>query len=124
MATYLDTSYLVRFLTEDIKVLAQIAKKIIEKDKIYIANIVLAETVYILETHYKANKNELCDILISLVKQSNISTSSFVHLALNIYKSENISFYDSLLVAEVLNSESQLRSFDKKLLKTYSKYKD
>ena len=124
MATYLDTSYLVRFLTEDIKVLAQIAKKIIEKDKIYIANIVLAETVYILETHYKANKNELCDILISLVKQSNISTSSFVHLALNIYKSENISFYDSLLVAEVLNSKSQLRSFDKKLLKTYSKYKD
>ena len=124
MATYLDTSYLVRFLTEDIKVQAQIAKKIIEKDKIYIANIVLAETVYILETHYKANKNELCDILISLVKQSNISTSSFVHLALNIYKSENISFYDSLLVAEVLNSKSQLRSFDKKLLKTYSKYKD
>ncbi|EKD57687.1 MAG: hypothetical protein ACD_57C00186G0004 [uncultured bacterium] len=124
MATYLDTNYIVRFLTEDIKVQAQIAKKIIEKDKIYIANIVLAETVYILETHYKANKNELCDILISLVKQSNISTSSFVHLALNIYKSENISFYDSLLVAEVLNSESQLRSFDKKLLKTYSKYKD
>jgi len=124
MATYLDTNYIVRFLTEDIKVQAQIAKKIIEKDKIYIANIVLAETVYILETHYKANKNELCDILISLVKQSNISTSSFVHLALNIYKSENISFYDSLLVAEVLNSKSQLRSFDKKLLKTYSKYKD
>ncbi|OGM14176.1 hypothetical protein A3D84_03705 [Candidatus Woesebacteria bacterium RIFCSPHIGHO2_02_FULL_42_20] len=123
MATYLDTNYLVRFLTKDIKVQAETAKKIIENDKIYIANIVLAEVVYILETHYKANKKELCNVLISLIKQPNVSTSSFVPLSLNIYKNERVSFYDSLLLAEVLNSKSQLKSFDKKLLKTHSKYK-
>ena len=123
MATYLDTNYLVRFLTKDIKVQAETAKKIIENDKIYIANIVLAEVVYILETHYKADKKELCNALISLIKQPNVSTSSFVPLSLNIYKNERVSFYDSLLLAEVLNSKSQLKSFDKKLLKTHSKYK-
>ena len=128
MATYLDTNYLVRFLTKDIKVQAETAKKICQhiiysSGKIYIANIVLAEVVYILETHYKANKKELCNVLISLIKQPNVSTSSFVPLSLNIYKNERVSFYDSLLLAEVLNSKSQLKSFDKKLLKTHSKYK-
>lgn len=119
----LDTNYLIRFFTNDIKSQALIAKGIIKESKeIYIPTITIAETVYFLRNHYQKDKELVCNELASLVKQSSIKTQDFVPLALQIYKSENISFYDSLLLGEILEMSAQLKTFDKRLLKVFKKY--
>lgn len=121
---FLDTNYLIRFLTKDIKTQSEKAKKLIEKSKeLYIPIIVLAETIYILEKHYKADKNEVVEIISAFIKQPNIFVASFITPALEIYASENISFYDCILVSEALEKKSTLKSFDEKLIKIFSKYK-
>lgn len=121
----LDTNYLIRFFTNDIKSQAQVAKKLIEKSKeIYLSTIVIAETVFILRNHYQIGKNSVCQKLVSLIAQPNIKTQGFVLFALQIYEDENISFYDSLLVAEATEKNASLKTFDQKLSKVYSKCLD
>ena len=117
---FLDTNYLVRFFTKDVEKQAREAQKVIENEKIYIAEIVLAETVYILETHYEAKKEDVCDKLFSFLNQPNVYTFSFAGLALEIYKNENISFYDSLLVSQAKDKKGKLKTFDEKLAKVFS----
>ncbi len=119
----LDTNYLLRFLTNDIKSQALIAKRLITGSKeIYISQVALAETVYFLRNHYEKSKDEVCEELSLLVKQPNIKTEEFVSSAFILYRSENISFYDSLILSETLEKGFSLRTFDEKLGKIYSKY--
>ena len=119
----LDTNYLLRFLTNDIKSQALVAKKLIGGSKeIYLSVVALGETVYFLRNHYEKSKNEVCDELSLLVKQSNIKTEEFVSSAFLLYRSENISFYDSLLLSEALEKGLSLKTFDEKLKRVYLKY--
>ena len=119
----LDTNYLLRFLTNDIKLQAQIAKKVIEGSKgVYIPIVTIAETVYFLRNHYEKGKDDVCKELGLLVKQPNIITEKYVPLALRLYKNENISFYDSLFIAEAIYSKSEIKTFDKKLNNVFTKY--
>lgn len=118
----LDTNYLVRYFVNDIKPLAKEAAQIINKNNIFISSLSVAEAVYVLETHYKSNKSLICDGLLTLLNQSNVSTESFTILALQIFESENISIYDSLLASEAISKGLQLKTFDKKLEKVYKKY--
>lgn len=120
---FLDTNYLIRFLTRDIATQAETARQIItSKKSIYIPTIVLAETVYILENHYQISKIQVCNQLISLLKQKHISSDIFTPLALQIYKKETISFYDCLLCAQAIDNYAQLKTFDQKLHKVYLHY--
>ena len=120
---FVDTNYLIRFFTNDNPPQALIAKKLIKQSKeIYIPTIVVAETVFFLENHYKTKKNIVCDKLLSLIKQPNIKTQNFISFALQIYGNENFSFYDSLLLSEAIEKNAQLETFDKKLSKLYLKY--
>lgn len=120
---FLDTNYLVRFFVNDIKDQALAAKKIIKEPKeIYISTIVMAEVVFILTNYYKIDKSRICNELLSLIKQPNIKTQNFISFALQIYSNENFSFYDSLLLSEAIEKNAQLKTFDKKLSKLYSKY--
>ena len=119
----LDTNYLLRFLTNDIKSQALIAKKLITgSEDIYISTIALAETVYFLRNHYKKTKAEICEEMSLFIKQPNIKTPEFILPAISIYRSENIGIYDSLLIAEALNKKLKFKTFDKKLSKVFKKY--
>ena len=119
---FIDTNYLIRFFTNDIKDQAKLAKEVIEKQKVYITGIVLAESVYILESHYKASKFDLTTKLISLLRQENVAGASYLILSLEIYQKESISYYDCLLASEVLKGKGELMTFDKKLQKVIKKY--
>ena len=120
----LDTNYLLRFFTRDIPEQASQAKRLIESSKeIYILTIVLAETVYFLINHYLVDKQDVVEKLLSFVKQPNISTANFIPLSFEIYKDENISFYDCLLIAEALKQNMEVKSFDRKFMKIFLKYR-
>ncbi|KKQ42592.1 MAG: PIN domain protein [Microgenomates group bacterium GW2011_GWC1_37_8] len=119
----LDTNYLLRFFTNDVKSQAQIAKRLIKgSSEIYLSVIAIAETVYFLRNHFEKSKDEVCEELSLLIKQPSIKTQDFVSQALLLYRSENISFYDSLLLSEALEEKLTLRTFDKKLTKVFDKY--
>lgn len=119
----LDTNYLLRFFTNDIKDQASIVRRVVVSSKdIYISVVVLAETVYFLRNHYKKDKYAVCQQLSGFLQQPNIVSEDFVTLAINIYKTENISFYDSILCAEAITKSGDLKSFDKKLQKVWKKY--
>jgi len=125
MIIFTDTNYLVRFFTNDIPEQAQKAKELLSKTKkIYLTTIVLAETVFILENHYQAKKSDVCNNLLALIKQPNINSAAFTPLALTMYKSENVSFYDCLLIAETIENKAKLESFDIKLMKIFKKYQE
>lgn len=120
----LDTNYLLRFFTEDIKSQSLDAKRLIKgSQEIFIPTIVIAETVYFLKKHYLIKKDNVVYRLLALVRQPNILTVNFVHLAFEIYKEENLSFYDCLIIAEAIEKKSEIKSFDKKLLKAWERRK-
>ncbi len=123
----IDTNYLLRFLTHDVESQFNEVEKIISDDRvdIYISSIVLAETIHVLENHhYKVAKSDAIDAIINLLLNKNIKTEIFMNYALEIYSSELISFYDSLIAAEAIHKNLDLKTFDKKLEKVYKKYTD
>src|SRR3989344_2776964 len=122
MTILLDTNYLVRYFVNDIKPLAQAAAKIIKREgNIFISVLSIAEAVYILSNHYNNDKNSICDKLIKLLKYPNIKTESFGVSALQIFQTENISIYDSIIASEAIQKGFDLKTFDKKLEKVYKK---
>ena len=119
----LDTNYLLRFLTNDIKSQSMVAKRLIKSAReIYIPVVAFAEAVYFLRNYYKRTKKQVCSELSLLIKQSNIKAENFVAPAIQIYKSEAISFYDSLIIAQSLITGCEVRTFDKKFSKVFNKY--
>lgn len=113
----IDTNYIVRYLVRDIEEEYQLAKIFFEdlSAESWISTIVMAETVYILENHYKIRKKEAISAIESIIIQPNIDCEKFIFDSLQIYKNSNISYYDSLILAETKYKGCQLKSLDKKL---------
>ena len=121
----LDTNYLLRFLTNDIKPQAQTAREVILSTKeVCISTLAIAETVYFLRNHYKKDKKIICRELSLLIKQPNIKVKNYVSLTLRLYNRENISIYDSFFIAEALEEGLEIKTFDQKLLKVFLKYRN
>lgn len=119
----LDTNYLIRFFTQDVRKQARKAKQVIESGQVYLPGIVLAETVYILKAHYQVEKEEVCEALKGLLAQENVKSVEYGRLALEIYAQEKISFYDSLIVAESVVKRWEMASFDQELVEVWQNYK-
>lgn len=119
----LDTNYIVRFLTRDIELQFRKAKKVIsdEESEKFISSVVLAEAVYILENHYKLDKHSVINTLIDLLDIKHIKSPKFLKRALLIYKKESVSFYDSIIIAETIESSHNLKTFDIKLEKIFDR---
>lgn len=120
----IDTNYIVRFLTHDIESqFIEVQKIFLNKEnEIYFSTIAIAETIFILENHYKTNKVEAVSVVDKLLITKNIKTEPFIYKSLLIYKNESISFYDSLIAAEAIYKKLDLKTFDKKLVKVFEKY--
>jgi len=123
MKTYvLDTNSLLRYLLDDIKEQAQETEKILlsaqqGRVKVVITVIVIMELVYALLKFYKWDRETVCEnikklVCISLVE---VEKREIVIEALGIYETGNISFVDSLLIAESRQIGGQIFTFDKKL---------
>ena len=76
MSAFLDTSVLVRYLTDDIPDLAAQAERIIEHaDELYVTPVVLAETAHVLRRLYRVPREAIVDHLLELVQQDNIAVA-------------------------------------------------
>ncbi|RME62731.1 MAG: type II toxin-antitoxin system VapC family toxin [Caldilineae bacterium] len=118
---FLDSSYIVRYLTEDQPEMAANAAAIIDSERpLIVSEIVLTETAYVLASVYKAPRAAIVDALIGFLQRRNIRLahlpkSRAVEALLLCRGSNRFSFTDVLLWAEVIQSDTpRLYTFDRR----------
>jgi predicted nucleic-acid-binding protein len=74
---FLDTSMVVRYLTGDPPELAELAAQIIDKEEaLWITDVVLTETAYVLTSVYQVPRSVVVDHLIALIQKQNIAPAA------------------------------------------------
>jgi predicted nucleic-acid-binding protein len=114
-----DANIILRYILWDHKDLAEKAKEIIEHETIELLFEVIAEVVYVLEGVYGAERGEIQEGVLGLLKYPNISTSDREALqqAFQIFSAQKLDFVDALLVAHHKVNKAKVFSFDKKVNK-------
>ncbi len=119
-APFLDTSYIVRYLTQDVPEMAEEAAEVIDSDQeIVLSEVILAETAYVLASVYEYPRPELVDALMLFVQRRNIRMLKLPkELALEALRlcrdSKRHSFADALLWAEARNAGGSVYTFDRR----------
>jgi predicted nucleic acid-binding protein len=118
---FLDTSFVVRYLTDDPPELAARAAAVIDSDQpLILSEMVLLETAYVLTSVYRVPRADVVDALAALVQRSNLRLSSLTKpralAGLSLCRDSNrCSFTDALLWAQAVDSGAErLYSFDRK----------
>ena len=96
----IDTNVLVRYLVQDDVTQSKKASDIIEKEEsIYINQIVLCETVWVLSRGYLCSKNVIIDVLekILTIRQFEIEDKNTVWAAMHVFKNASADFSDCLI---------------------------
>lgn len=121
MSGLLDTSIVVRYLTDDPPELAEKAAQIIDgEEQLQITDVVLAETAFVLTSVYMIPRSVVVDHLITFLQKENISPFSLdkglVLQALLLCKpSGRVSFADAMIWAAARSSERKVvYSFDER----------
>lgn len=115
----LDSNLLIRFLTNDDPSKAEKVEKLLRtnKTKIYLSDVSVAETVWVLKSVYGVQKDEIVQKLKLLFQFSAIKyNKKIIDLALANYRKFNISWIDSYLSS--LNQSGKykgLYSYDESL---------
>jgi len=73
MTAFLDSSVIVRYLTDDPPEMAERAARIIETDEeLILSELVLVETAYVLESVYRIERRAIVEAMQALVLRSNL----------------------------------------------------
>ena len=109
-AAFLDTSVLVRYLTNDPPAMAEAAARIIDCDQpLILSEVILVETAYVLTAVYEVPRAAVVDALSAFVQRRNIrllnlSKPSALEALRLCRDSKRHSFADALLWAEARHS--------------------
>ena len=117
----LDSSVVVRYLTNNPPDLANAAARIIDSDsRLVLSELVLAETGYVLQSVYGVPRAQLVDALVGLVRRKNIELlnlpKELALIALSLCRGSNrVSFVDALLWAEARHAGANaIYTFDRR----------
>ena len=114
MSGFLDTSIVVRYLTGDPPELAEKAAQIIDREeRLWITDVVLAETSYVLTSVYKISRTIVIDHLIAFLQKENISPFALdkgvaLQALLLCRPSGRVSFADAMVWAAARSSENRV----------------
>lgn len=127
----LDTNVLVRYLTQDDPSQSALANKIIMNsvevgELLWVSQIILCETVWVLERAYKTNKETIVEILHILLQTQELvfEHHDIVWQALQDYKScHSVGFADCLIGRQnITNKCTFTYTFDKEAAKELSTF--
>lgn len=112
-----DTNIIVRYLTGDDEKSAAKATEII-KQGIEIVPETIPEVLYVLtdKTLYAIPRTVAAEAVLTLLDDISVEKHETIRQALNIYAETSLDYVDCLLIAEGLSPETQILSFDRKLL--------
>lgn len=120
----IDTNAILRFILKDVPPQSKKVADLIKKAKgskllIIIPEVVVFEVYHSLRTYYSFSKEELIEVLESLLSAHYFQVENKFNFieCLKDYKLFNLSFADSFILAKVISQDLELFTFDKKLEK-------
>jgi len=121
----LDTNVLIRFLVEDDEAQSRRATKLIEgavarDEQLFISDIVMCETVWVLSSAYRFSRAEIVDSLSQLLRARSVvfSSTDSIARALDAYRKERGDFADYLIREHARSAGAEtVATFDGALLK-------
>ena len=102
MSAFVDTNVLVRHLTGDPPAMAKRATAFLASEpELYLADLVVAETVYVLESFYKAPREQVAEAMRSLAAMRSMITvdPALLLRAIEVYEVDHLDFAEAYLVA-------------------------
>lgn len=102
MTAFVDTNILVRHLTGDPPAMAKRATAFLSSQpELYLADLIVAETVYVLESFYKAPRDQVATAMRSLIAMRSIITvdPALLLRAIEVYEVDRLDFAEAYLVA-------------------------
>lgn len=119
MSAFIDTNVIVRHLTGDPPEMATRATAFLASEsEILLADLVLAETVYVLESFYKAPREQIAAAMRSLLAMPSVMTVDPAVLlrALGVYDRDRLDFAEAYLVACAESTGiNRVASFDRSI---------
>lgn len=119
-----DTNVILRFLLRDDKNLFKIANSIFKsaesgKTKIYIDELVVAESIWALTSFYKKDKKEVCNLLLKLFSKNWLINprKNLIFSSLKLCVSTKLSYIDCWVYELSKLKFMKLETFDKDLLR-------
>jgi len=119
MRCLIDTNVLLRFLRGDDPALSPRARALFESAaagtyQLVLTDLVLAEVVWVLASHYKTKRQDITDALLRLIVQPGIECTNpaIVTDALHRFRAVNVDFTDCFLAAHAVASNNSVASFD------------
>jgi predicted nucleic-acid-binding protein len=118
-----DTNVLVRALTGDDAVQSPAARAFIKSNApVWIPQIVLAETIWVLESVYDCGKAQLLDALKGIIDNKDLALEdpTIARAAVALYESKGKAGFDDFLILEIARKAGHLplATFDKALGKS------
>jgi predicted nucleic-acid-binding protein len=102
MTAFVDTNILVRHLTGDPPAMARRATAFLTNEPLlYLADLIVAETVYVLESFYEAPREQIAEAMRSLVAMRSMITvdPALLLRAIEVYEVDRLDFAEAYLVA-------------------------
>jgi predicted nucleic-acid-binding protein len=102
VSAFVDTNILVRHLTADPPELARRATAFLaDATELYLADLIVAETVYVLESFYKAPRDQIGTVIRSLLSMRSVTTvdPALLLRAIEVYEFDRLDFAEAYLVA-------------------------
>ncbi len=118
MARFLDSSVLVRYLTNDDPARARVAEAIIDSDDLVLSCVVLSEVAYVLRKTYGRSRRAISVALAEFLFRENVQLVDVpkeraASALLKAAESARISFGDALILAQMQASgHREIYSFD------------
>jgi len=102
VTAFVDTNILVRHLTGDPPAMAKRATAFLaSQPELYLADLIVAETVYVLESFYKASRDQVASAMRSLIAMRSMITvdPALLLRAIEVYEVDRLDFAEAYLVA-------------------------
>jgi predicted nucleic acid-binding protein len=119
MSAFVDTNILVRHLTGDPPAMAARATALLASDsEMYLVDLVVAEAVYVLESFYKAPRDQVATAMRSLVAMRSMVTvdPALLLRAIEVYEVDRLDFAEAYLVACAESTGvGRIASFDRSI---------
>jgi predicted nucleic-acid-binding protein len=120
----LDTNVVLRFLLDDVPEQTKKAAEIIEKEKVYVTDVVVVEAIYVLEKTLQLARKDIAELVTSFLGFANVVYNPyFLVNAINLYEQHPaLSMVDCYASAEALAYSNQLITFDRRLVSQGGKH--
>lgn len=120
----LDTNVVLRFLLDDIPEQTKKATSVVQKNKVYVTDVVVVETIYVLEKVILLPRQDIAKLVTDFLGfASVVHNPYFLEEVIEFYEQHpSLSIVDCYESAEAKAYDNQLITFDKRLVSQGGKH--